>query len=155
MQRSHGHHTSDLRIESRPDCGGRRAIAAPYAATQRASPRLAYKASVDILDSRMAVRARSYLCLRSADLDLLPRQGHQVDAWSPTCRSTTSCSTGRDPKKGSEPVKQREVAKYLRGHYDVSARRACRVIRATRSSTYYKTRWDPLTALRHRSAVLP
>ena len=31
------------------------------------------------------------------------------------------------------------MAKYLTGHYDVSARRACRVIRATRSSTYYKT----------------
>ena len=42
------------------------------------------------------------------------------------------------------------MARYLKGHYDVSARRACRVIRATRSSTYYKTRRDPLTALRHR-----
>jgi len=46
------------------------------------------------------------------------------------------------------------VAKYLIGHYDVSARRACRVIRATRSSTYYKTRRDPLTALRQRMREL-
>jgi len=40
--------------------------------------------------------------------------------------------------------------RYLVGHYDVSARRACRVLRTTRSSTYYKSRRDPLTALRQR-----
>ena len=40
------------------------------------------------------------------------------------------------------------------GHYDVSARRACRVIRATRSSTYYKRRRDPLVALRQRMREL-
>jgi putative transposase len=46
------------------------------------------------------------------------------------------------------------VAKYLTAHYKVSARRACRVIQTTRSSTYYKTRRDPLTALRQRMREL-
>lgn len=40
------------------------------------------------------------------------------------------------------------------GHYKVSARRACRVIHATRSSTDYKTRRDPLTAFRQRMREL-
>ena len=40
--------------------------------------------------------------------------------------------------------------RYLMGHYEVSARRACGVIRATRSSAYYKSVRDPLTALRRR-----
>ena len=40
--------------------------------------------------------------------------------------------------------------RYLVAHYDVSTRRACRVLRATRSSAYYTSRWDPLTALRQR-----
>ena len=39
---------------------------------------------------------------------------------------------------------------YLMGRYGVSTRRACRVVRATRSSVYYRTRKDPLTALRQR-----
>src|SRR5258707_7053005 len=44
--------------------------------------------------------------------------------------------------------------KYLTGHYEVSARRACRVIATTRSSVYYTTRKDPLTALRQRMREL-
>ena len=36
------------------------------------------------------------------------------------------------------------------GRYAVSARRACVVVRATRSSVYYRSRKDPLTALRQR-----
>ena len=39
---------------------------------------------------------------------------------------------------------------YLMGRYTVSARRACRVIRTTRSSVYYQSRKDPLTGLRQR-----
>jgi putative transposase len=53
-----------------------------------------------------------------------------------------------------KPVKQREVMRYLMGHYTVSARRACGVIRATRSSAYYRSTRDPLTALRHRMREL-
>ena len=37
---------------------------------------------------------------------------------------------------------------YLTGRYRVSARRACGVIRTTRSSVYYVSRKDPLTGLR-------
>jgi putative transposase len=37
------------------------------------------------------------------------------------------------------------------GHYPISA---CRVIHTTRSSTYYTTRHDPLTALRQRMREL-
>ena len=42
--------------------------------------------------------------------------------------------------------------RYLVGRYDVSTRRACGVIRTTRSSVYYRSRKDPLTALRQRHA---
>ena len=43
---------------------------------------------------------------------------------------------------------------YLMGRYTVSARRACLVIRTTRSSVYYKSRKDPLTGLRQRMREL-
>jgi putative transposase len=39
---------------------------------------------------------------------------------------------------------------YLMGRYWVSTRRACRVVQVTRSSVYYRTRKDSLTALRQR-----
>ena len=44
--------------------------------------------------------------------------------------------------------------RYLIGHYDVSTRRACGVIRATRSTAYYRSCRDPLTALRARMREL-
>ena len=44
--------------------------------------------------------------------------------------------------------------RYLMGRYTVSARRPCRVVRATRSSVYYRSRKDPLTALRQRMREL-
>jgi len=44
--------------------------------------------------------------------------------------------------------------RYVMGHYAVSARRACAVIRATRSTAYYKSCKDPLTALRARMREL-
>jgi len=44
--------------------------------------------------------------------------------------------------------------RYVMGHYAVSARRACAVIRATRSTAYYKSCNDPLTALRARMREL-
>ena len=59
---------------------------------------------------------------------------------------------GRRSKKVLKPVKQREVMRYLMGRYGVSTRRACRVVQATRSSAYYTSRKDPLTALRQRHA---
>lgn len=43
---------------------------------------------------------------------------------------------------------------YLMGRYAVSTRRACLVVRATRSSVYYTSRKDPLTALRQRMREL-
>ncbi len=43
---------------------------------------------------------------------------------------------------------------YLVSRYEVSTRRACGVIRATRSSAYYRSRKDPLTALRQRMREL-
>ena len=49
-----------------------------------------------------------------------------------------------------KPVKRREVMRYLTGHYGVSVRRACGVVRATRSSAYYTSGRDPLLALRQR-----
>jgi putative transposase len=39
---------------------------------------------------------------------------------------------------------------YLLGRYQISTRRACRVLKATRSSVYYVSRKDALTALRQR-----
>ena len=44
--------------------------------------------------------------------------------------------------------------RYLVGHYDVSQRRACRVVKVTRSLVYYRTRKDPLPALRQRMREL-
>jgi len=49
-----------------------------------------------------------------------------------------------------KPVTQREVMRYVVGHYAVSTRRACGVIRATRSTAYYRSCRDPLLALRQR-----
>lgn len=43
---------------------------------------------------------------------------------------------------------------YLMGRYTVSARRACLVMRTTRSSVYYRSRKEPLTALRQRMREL-
>ena len=63
-------------------------------------------------------------------------------------------AAGRRSKKVLKPVKQREVMRYLVGRYDVSTRRACGVIKATRSSAYYRSRKDPLTALRQRLRAL-
>jgi putative transposase len=40
--------------------------------------------------------------------------------------------------------------RYLTGQYGISQRRACRVVQATRSLLYYRSRKDPLTALRQR-----
>jgi putative transposase len=51
-------------------------------------------------------------------------------------------------------VRQREVMRYLTGHYGVSERRACRVARFWRSSLKYTSRRDPLTALRQRMREL-
>ena len=44
--------------------------------------------------------------------------------------------------------------RYLMGRYEVSQRRACRVVRATRSLVYYRSRKDPLTVLRQRMREL-
>ena len=42
----------------------------------------------------------------------------------------------------------------LIGRYAISQRRACRVVQATRSLVYYRSRKDPLTALRQRMREL-
>ena len=44
--------------------------------------------------------------------------------------------------------------RYVMGRYGVSTRRACRLLRTTRSSVYYRGRKDPLTALRQRMREL-
>ena len=49
---------------------------------------------------------------------------------------------------------QREAMRYVTGRYGVSTRRACRLLRTTRSSVYYRGRKDPLTALRQRMCEL-
>jgi putative transposase len=51
-------------------------------------------------------------------------------------------------------VAQREAMRYVTGRYGVSTRRACRLLRTTRSSVYYRGRKDPLTALRQRMREL-
>lgn len=57
---------------------------------------------------------------------------------------------GRRSRQVLKPVTQREVMRYAVGRSEVSTRRACGVIKATRSSAYYRSRKDPLTALRQR-----
>ncbi len=44
--------------------------------------------------------------------------------------------------------------RYLVGRYGVRTRRACGVVKATRSSAYYRSRKDPLLALRQRMREL-
>ena len=44
--------------------------------------------------------------------------------------------------------------RYLMGRYGVSTRRACRVVKATRSSMYYASRKAPLIGLRQRMREL-
>ena len=44
--------------------------------------------------------------------------------------------------------------RYLTGRYAVSTRRACQVVPTTRSSVFYRSRKDPLTALRQRMREL-
>jgi len=44
--------------------------------------------------------------------------------------------------------------RYVMGRYGVSTRRACRLLRTTRSSVYYASRKDPLLALRQRMREL-
>jgi putative transposase len=53
-------------------------------------------------------------------------------------------------KKVLKPVKKREMVNYLMGRYGVGNRQACRCVRLHRSMYYYRTRMDPLTALRQR-----
>ena len=44
--------------------------------------------------------------------------------------------------------------RYLTSQYAISTRRACRVVQTTRSSVFYTSRKDPLTALRQRMREL-
>ena len=57
-------------------------------------------------------------------------------------------------QKNLTPVKQRAAMRYLTGRYAVSTRRACRVVPTTRSSVFYRSRKDPVTALRQRMREL-
>jgi putative transposase len=50
----------------------------------------------------------------------------------------------------ARPALRRQAVNYLVDHYAASRRRACRVVRHTRSMLYYRSRKDPKTALRAR-----
>lgn len=54
----------------------------------------------------------------------------------------------------ARPALRRQAVDYLVDHYASSRRRACRLVRQTRSSIYYRSRKDPKTALRARMREL-
>ena len=54
----------------------------------------------------------------------------------------------------ARPALKRQAVDYLVDHYSSSRRRACRLVRQTRSTVYYRSRKDPKTALRARMREL-
>jgi len=54
----------------------------------------------------------------------------------------------------ARPALRRQAVDYLVDHYAATRRRACRLVRQTRSSMYYRFRKDPKTALRARMREL-
>src|SRR5262249_14797142 len=91
---------------------------------------------------------------RGARIEAAAGRGDEVETPRGRLVARQDHAAGRDPKTVLKPVKQQEVMTYLMGHYAVSQRRACRVVRATRSMVYYRGRKDPLTALRQRMREL-
>ena len=59
-------------------------------------------------------------------------------------------AAGRTLKKILRPSRKRIVVGYRRRTYPISARRACRIIRCARATSYYRRHRDPRTALRQR-----
>ena len=91
---------------------------------------------------------------RSARAEVAAGRKHQTEAGRRRFDLGQGHAPGRDPKKVLKPARQREVMQYLVGRYGVSTRRACRVVPTTRSSTYDRSRKDPLPALRLRMREL-
>ena len=57
---------------------------------------------------------------------------------------------GRCIKKVARPALKREVVDYIVSHYDLNMRRACRLMKQSRSVQYYRSIKDPKLALRGR-----
>ena len=53
-------------------------------------------------------------------------------------------------KKVARPALKREVVAYIVSHYDLNMRRACRLMKQSRSVQYYQSVKDPKQALRRR-----
>jgi hypothetical protein len=69
--------------------------------------------------------------------------------WWRTCHWTKRCFRTFF-KKLLKPVKTHEIVDYLISRYGVGNRQACRCVRLHRSMYYYRSRMDPLTAMRQR-----
>ena len=67
--------------------------------------------------------------------------GREHPASSPGGRSEPGQgdAAGGDPKKALKPVLRREIVDHLRAAYEVSIRRACRVLPLSRSSYHYRS----------------
>ncbi len=57
---------------------------------------------------------------------------------------------GRCHKKVARPALKREAVDYIVSHYDLNMRRACRLVKQSRSMQYYQSVKDPKQALRGR-----
>ena len=88
------------------------------------------------------------------ELKQLREENAQVEAPRRRPVARQGHAPGRRSKKVLKPVKQQEVMRYLMGRYQISTRRACRVVRATRSLVACQSRKDPLIALRQRMREL-
>ncbi|SDA15625.1 Transposase [Nitrosospira sp. Nsp18] len=83
------------------------------------------------------------------ELKQLQEENGRPRSWLPCC-AWTGNPAGGCHKKVARPSLKREVVDYIVSHYDLNMRRACRLMKQSRSVQYYQSVKDPKQALRGR-----